>query len=163
MNGHQPTAEAMTEGRQDLSDLAEQLLTATSTSEMIEATKGLRLIALSTRRELMGPLVKDISPRKDAPAADLEQWRAELADLAVDVVTATDYLLKLLITPAVTAPRLTLTNEAWSGHAAGYSDEEIFDQLTRRRLDARGTAVRLGTRLLSELRSDAQPPGNKAR
>lgn len=42
----------------------------------------------------------------------------------------------------------------WAGRGADHAEEETLDRLARRRLDARGTAVRLGMRLLSELRSD---------
>jgi hypothetical protein len=136
--------------RPHLGDQAEQLLTATDTAGMMEAAQALRLTALDMRQRLMRPLPKDISDQKDLSTPDPELRRTELADLAVDVVTAADYLLRLLAAPAVTTSRFTLAGEA----DAGRFDEESFDRLTRRRLDARGTAVRLGMRLLAELRSD---------
>jgi len=90
---------------------------------------------------------------------DPELRRAQLADLAVDVVTAADYLMRLLSSPSVTASRLALAGRAGLGGGEGYSDEETFDLLTRRQLDARGAAVRLGMRLLSQLRSDVAQAG----
>lgn len=144
----------------DLGDQAEQLLTASGTPEMMEAARSLRLIALSIRRLLMRPLATGTSLQMGPSVPDPELRRAELADLAVDVVTATDYLMRLLSGPAVTASRLVLAGRAGSGGGEGYSDEETFDLLTRRQLDARGTAVRLGMRLLSQLSSDVAQAGN---
>jgi hypothetical protein len=137
-----------------LGDQAEQLLTASGTPEMIEAAKGLRLTALSIRRLLLRPLLTNRSLQMDPSIPDPELRRAELAELAVDVVTATDYLLRLLIAPAVTTPRLILADDAGTGRRTHYSSAEAIDGLTRRRLDARGTAVRLGMHLLSGLHSD---------
>jgi hypothetical protein len=62
------------------------------------------------------------------PGPDPARLAARQADKAVDVVTALDYLIILLRTPA--------------------DDEEALDLLTRRRLDARAAAVREGTWLL---------------
>ena len=147
-NGHRLTAGPESEGHRALGDQAGQLLSATSTPEMTRAAKVLRLTALNIQRQMTGPVPEDASPHQDPPVPDAEQRRTDLADLAVDVVTATDYLLRLLLTPAATAQRLTLAADA----GAGYADEEAFDRLIRRRLDARGAAVRLGMRLLSELK-----------
>ena len=143
-----------------LGDQAEQLLTAGGTPEMMEAARSLRLTALSIRRLLMRPLISGTSLQMGPSVPDPELRRAELADLAVDVVTAADYLMRLLSSPAVTASRLTLASQATPGSDKGYSDEETFDMLTRRQLDARGTAVRLGMRLLSQLSSDVAQAGN---
>lgn len=142
-----------------LSDQAERLLTTVGTPEMMEAAGGLRLTALSIRRLLMRPLATNTSLQMGPSVPDPELRRAELADLAVDVVTATDYLIRLLSSPAVTASRLTLASQATLGHGEGYSGELIVDMLTRRQLDARGTAVRLGMRLLSQLSSDVAQSG----
>jgi len=78
----------------------------------------------------------------------------ELADLAVDVVAAVDYLLSLLAASATRLPQLVLANEAGPSLRHGSSDDVAFDQLVRRRLDARGSAVRLAMRLLAGLRAD---------
>lgn len=77
----------------------------------------------------------------------------ELADLAIDVVTATDHLLSLLDDSTSPSPQLRLDNEAGSDHGYGLTDDAA-DQLNRRRLEARGTAVRLGIRLFGGLRDD---------
>jgi hypothetical protein len=153
-DGRGPSDGPMTAAQLHLGDQAEQLLTADGTPEMIEAAKNLRLIALSIRRLLMRPLLTDTSLQMDPSIPDPEFRRAELADLAVDVVTATDYLLRLLIVPTVTTPRLILADDAGVGLSAHSSGAEAFDALIRRRLDARGSAVRLGMRLLSGLHSD---------
>ena len=154
MDGHGLSDEPMTAAHLRLGDQAEQLLTASGTPEMREAAKGLRLTALSIRRQLTRPLLAGTSLQMDPSVPDPELRRAELADLAVDVVTAADYLMGLLTSPAVMTSRLVLASQARPGRSAGYSDLETLDLLTRRQLDARGTAVRLGMRLLSQLRSD---------
>lgn len=160
-DGHLLADEPMT-AHLHLGDRAEELLTASGTPEMMEAARSLRLTALSVRRLLMRPLVTGTSLQMGPSVPDPELRRAELADLAVDVVTAADYLMRLLGSPAVTASRLTLASQARPGGVAGYSDEDSFDLLIRRQLDARGTAVRLGMRLLSQLRSDvAQAEGER--
>lgn len=143
----------------ELGDQAEQLLTASGTPEMMEAARSLRLTALSIRRLLTHPHVTGTSLQMGPSIPDPELRRAQLADLAVDVVTAADYLMRLLSSPPVTASRLALAGRAGLGGGEGYSDEETFDLLTRRQLDARGAAVRLGMRLLSQLRSDVAQAG----
>ena len=75
----------------------------------------------------------------------------ELTDLAVDVVTAVDYLVSLLGTSAANSSPLILADETYVGSRHGLSDDSAYDRLVRRRLDARGTAVRLGIRLLGGL------------
>lgn len=135
----------------ELSDQAEQLLAASDTAEMIEAAKGLRLTALNVRRLLMRPFLTEASLQPDPPVPDPELRRAELADLAVDVVGAADYLLRLLVAPPATTPRLVLACETGYDHRRIYADEETADRLIRQRLDARGTAVRLGMRLIAKL------------
>lgn len=138
----------------EIADQAEQLLAASSASEMEEAARNLRLTALQVRRSLMSPRLSEPLLKLDPAVPDSEVRRAELADLAVDVVGAIDYLLGLLVTsPAVTA-RLTLTGEPGYGRGRAYVDEESADRLIRRRLDARGAAVRMGMHLVTALRSD---------
>jgi hypothetical protein len=134
VDGRRLADESMTA---QLGDQAEELLTASGAPEMMEAARSLRLTALSIRRLLMRPLVMGTSPQMVASVLDPELRRAELADLTVDVVTAADYLMRLLSSPGVTASRLTLASHAGPGGVAGYSDEDTFDMLTRRQLDAR--------------------------
>ena len=147
--------EPMTALHLRLGSQAELLLAASGTSEMMQAARGLRLAALGIQRILMHPLFTDRSLQMDPSIPDPEMRHARLAELAVDVVTATDYLLSLLTAPSVTIPRLVLASEAGSCRRADYSGAETFDRLTRQRLDARGEAVRVGMRLLSGLYGDA--------
>lgn len=140
----------MTAVHLDLGSQADRLLAAGSTPEMVEAASGLRVIALSIRRLLMSCSPKDVPVQMDPSLPDPEGRRAQLADMTVDVVTATDYLLRLLSDPVATTSRLILAKE----FGDGTSDSDKFSQLTQRQLDARGAAVRAGTRLLSSLRSD---------
>jgi hypothetical protein len=79
---------------------------------------------------------------------------AEIADLAVDVVTAVDYLLNLLDTPVTPSPRMSLAGDARSGRGYGQVGDDAFDWLIRRQLDARGAAVRVGARLIDGLLTD---------
>ena len=121
--------------------------------EMNTAAQRLRSTALEVRRQLMGsPPAGSIEFDPAVPNPELR--RVELANLAVDVVTATDYLLRLLGAPSVSSPRLLLADETGAARGSGALDHDALDRLTRQRLDARGTAVRLGMRLLAELRSD---------
>lgn len=135
-------------------DQAEALLAATSVSEMKEAAEKLRAIASCVRRVFAPQMPTDTSLEADPSVRDPERRRTELADLAVDVVTAVDYLLSLLDTPTSMSP-LLLAREAGCDSARGASDEIAADRLTRRRLDARGAAVRLGMRILAGLSCDA--------
>lgn len=137
-----------------LGDQAEALLAATSVCEMKEAAKRLRLTAAGMGRLLTRPSSRDTSLQFDPSILDPERRRMELADLAVDVVTAVDYLLSLLDTSVAVSSPLILASEVGSCCGRNMSDEGAFDRLTRRRLDARGTAVRLGMRLLGRLGCD---------
>ncbi len=142
----------------ELNDQADDLITASSVEQMIEAAKNLRSTALSVRRLLMRPLLGDtflqLEKNLGASFSEPEWLRMQLADQAVYVVTAVDYLLTLLYTPTTTSAQLVLGAEADSDRAQGRSDEEALDWLTRRRLDARATAVRQSQRLLVALRRD---------
>ena len=75
-------------------------------------------------------------------------WSAGL--WAVAAVASAAYLAAQ---PAMTS-RLALAGDASHDRGRAYADEETADRLIRRRLDARGTAVRLGMRLIAGLRSD---------
>ena len=146
--------EQATAVRQELADHAEQLLAASSTAEMAMAAKSLRLTALNVRRLLTHSLNTQAPPQLDPSLPDPELRQVELADLAVDVVGATDYLLRLLAAQPAMTSRLALAGDASHDRGRAYADEETADRLIRRRLDARGTAVRLGMRLIAGLRSD---------
>lgn len=138
----------------DLGDQAETLLDAIGLPEMEAAAKTLRKTALSIRRLLMRPVLADACINLAPSVLDPERRRMELADLAVDVVTAVDYLLSLLGVPATKSPPLVLERELGSDHGHGPTDDDAFIRLTQRRLDARAVAVRLGMRLLEGIRSD---------
>jgi hypothetical protein len=150
LNGEDLTDKRVTGVYLELGDQAEQLLAASDAVDMIEAAKGLRQTALDVRRMLMRPLPAEASLQPDPSTPDPELRRAELANLAVDVVGATDYLLRLLVAPPAIPPRLVLACETGYDQRWVYGDEETADRLIRRRLDARGTAVRLGMRLIAK-------------
>jgi hypothetical protein len=154
LDGDRPAEERTTAVRQELADQADQLLAASGTPEMAEAAKSLRQTAIKARRLLTRPLLTQPPLQLDPSLPDPELRRAELADLAVDVVGATDYLLRLLVTAPYMTSRLALAGNADHDRGRAYTDEETADRLIRRRLDARGTAVRLGMRLIAGLRSD---------
>ena len=140
------------EAHPELGDQADVLLNAATIPEMTAAQQ-LRLTAFDVRHLLMHPVLTNAYLQFDPSVLDPEQRRMELADLATDVATATDYLLSLLATPASISP-LILDSEAGFGRGRDSADAEALDRLTRQRLEARATAVRLGVRLLSGLRSD---------
>jgi hypothetical protein len=138
----------------ELEDQAEALLVATGAPEMKQAAQGLRGIALGVRRQIASPRSEDALLRLDPSGPDPEPGLAELADLAIDVVTAVDYLLTLLDAPVAASRQLALADDdrSGSGHRPACDDQR--DWLIRKQLDARGTAVRVGTRLVTGLLSD---------
>jgi hypothetical protein len=139
----------------EVGDRADALLVASGPEEMIEPAKKLREMAISVRRLLLRPLLADtflqLQRELDISFPDPLSLRIQLADQAVDVVTAVDYLLTLLLTEPHSG-QLILGGEPGSERMQGRTDEESLDWLRRRRLDARGTAVRQGQRLLTALR-----------
>jgi hypothetical protein len=140
------------------SDQIDALITASTVQGMINAARTIRNTALSIRRLLMRPLMADtflrIEQELEAFFPDPEWLRMQLADQAVNVVTAIDYLLSLLFLPNVTSAPPALGTEADYDRGQGRSEEERLDWLTKRRLAARGTAVQQSTRLLLALRGD---------
>jgi hypothetical protein len=138
----------------DLGDQADVLLDATGVPEMEAAAQTLRQTALSIRRLLMRPVLGEACIKLAPSVLDPERRRMELADLAVDVVTAADYLLSLLGAPVTTSPPLLLERELGSDHGHGPSDADAFVRLTQRRLDARAIAAKRGMRPLEGLRGD---------
>ena len=142
-----------------LGDLVSDLLEAGDPARMLVAALRLRRAVTGMRRLLAHPagpgVLAVLLAEQGLPPgwleARAEHLAARLADQAVNVVTALDYLTVLLYTPADGAQEL--------------------DRLTRRRLDARATAVRQGTRLLAMLPAgpvscaqpgDIPPPGSGA-
>jgi len=125
---------------------------------MTEPAQRLRLTVLSVRRLLMRPLLAEtflqIEQELGISYEDPERLRLQLAKQAMNVVTALDYLLTLLFTSATTSSQLVLASQPGADRTQGRTDEEASDWLTRRRLDARNTAVDEGQRLLVMLRRD---------
>jgi hypothetical protein len=141
-----------------LSDQIDDLIEASPPENMIEPAQRLRRTALSVRRLLMRPLLAEmflqLEKELELSFEEPELLRMQVANQAVNVVTALDYLLILLFTPAITSSQLVLGGDPGSDRTQGRTDEEAHDWLTRRQLDARGTAVREGMRLLVMLRRD---------
>ena len=141
-----------------LSDQINDLVEASPPEQMTEPAQRLRRTALSVRRLLMRPLLAEmflqLEKHLELEYEEPERLRLELANQAVNVVTALDYLLTLLFTPAITSSQLVLSGEPGSDRTQGRTDEEAHDWLTRRRFDARNTAVRESQRLLVMLRRD---------
>jgi hypothetical protein len=150
MKGERETVPPMSQV--ELEDQAHELLAASSVPGMECAAQKLRQTALNVRRRLAEPaLVNGFQP---APTVlDPESHRMELADLAIDVVTSIDYLLTL-VASRPTSQRLMLSGEATSYRGEGSTGDDVHERLTRRRLDARGAAVRLSMRLAVELRGN---------
>jgi hypothetical protein len=126
-------------GEAGLGDLVGDLLEAGDPAQMLVTALRLRRAVTGMRRLLARPaglvVLAVLLAEPGLPPGWLEvraeNLAARLADQAVNVVTALDYLTVLLSTPADGAQEL--------------------DRLTRQRLDARATAVRQGTRLLAML------------
>jgi hypothetical protein len=141
-----------------LSGQIDDLIEASPPENMMEPAQRLRHTALGVRSLLMRPLLAEMFLQLEKELGlsfeDPDWLRMQLANQAVNVVTALDYLLTLLSTPAITPSQLVLGGEPGSDRTQGRTDEEAYDWLTRRRLDARGTAVREGMRLLVMLRRD---------
>lgn len=126
--------------------LAGFLLKAETIPDMRKAARDLREAAIGIWLLLTQPVLAasfiQISPTVNDP----EQRRRQLADLAVNVVTAIDYLLNFL-------PDSSDETEfnVEPDHAA---DDGPSVRLVQRRLDARATAVKVGGRFLDGLRRD---------
>lgn len=141
-----------------LSDQLEDLSSAFPPERITEPAQRLRSTALGVRRLLMRPLLAEtflqLERELGFPTEEPEWLRLQLANQAMNVVTALDYLLTLMMTPDITPSQLSLGMELGSDRSQGRTDEEAHDWLTRRRLYARSTAVSEATRLLVMLRRD---------
>jgi hypothetical protein len=122
----------------DLGGLVNDLLEARGPAQILAAAARLRATVLGLRRLLADPRAAQalavLLEQLGTPWQHPGQLALRLADQAVNVITALDYLTVLL-------DRLP-------------ADEEEADRLTRQRLDARAAAVRQGTRLLAMLPAD---------
>ena len=146
-------ADLLAPSHPELGDQAEALLAARSPADMKQAAHRLRAVALSVRRQIANPRSEDTLLRLGPLVPDPEPRLAEFADLAVDVVTAVDYLLSLLDGPTTAPPHLVLAGDAGLGPGRGPVCD-VHDWLVRKQLDARGATVRVGSRLISGLLSD---------
>lgn len=145
----------------ELSDQVDALISAGTYLDMRSAAGDLRRVALDARRMLMDPQL-GTELGLQASALDAERRRLELADLAIDVVTAADYLLNLIREPsAAEGPRYSAEHDHGDSQRSRQSDDQDWDDLRyRRALDARATLVRLGGRLLHILRRDSASPSS---
>jgi len=141
-----------------LNDQIEDLSSSFPPETFREPAERLRNTALGVRRLLMRPLLAEtflqMEQELDFAIAEPDWLRIQPANQAVNVVTALDYLLTLMMMPDITPSQLVLGGPPGSDRTQGRTDEEAYDWLTRRRLDARGTAVREAMRLLVMLRRD---------
>lgn len=137
-----------------LGNEADELLAASNPAEMELVARKVKLTALDIRRMLMDPSPMAGAAQSTRSSADRELRRMEVADLAVNVVAAVNYLLSILTASANRFPQLTLASNTSSSYGQDSFADAAFDQQIRQRLDARGTAVRLIMRLFAALRSD---------
>jgi len=156
--GCTPAARVAPAARPGFSDQVDDLIEASGPGQTTEAARVLRRTVLGMWRQLMRPVSLETFLRAQdepgIPGCDPARLRLQLADQVVNVVTALDYLLTLLITPPVTTSRLVLGDYPGADRAHGRADDQAGDLLIRRRLDARGAAVREGMRLLMLLPRD---------
>jgi hypothetical protein len=147
----------------EVGDQVDTLMRSRSYDEMRAATGALRQLALDVRQMLMDPLL-GTELGLQVSAVDAERRRFELADLAIDVTTATDYLLNIIAeSPANERSRYSAERDHGSNPRPQQSyDEDRNDQRYRRALDARATAVRLGGRLLRVLRRESVLPDSSS-
>lgn len=137
----------------ELGGHVEAVISAQSVDGLREAGTNLRSAALSLRSMLTDPLLGMRLLSNTSAFSDPARTRAELADLAVDVVTATDYLLATLGPLTGSSPEFSLL-QGIGGTSQLNVDDETRDRLLRRQLDARATVTRLGERLFSAIRRD---------
>jgi hypothetical protein len=148
-------------GHPELDDQVGQLHSARTYEQMRPAAENLRGIGLDARRMLMDPQLGN-ELALQLGTIDPERRRFELADLAIDVVTAADYLLHLVDERSsssqqkFSAERDLGTNAPSNPDLSGNNADG--DLRYRRVLDSRAAAVRLGGRLLRVLRSETVTP-----
>jgi hypothetical protein len=144
----------------ELHDQVETLHRSRTYSEIRTAAGELRDVGLEARRMLMdSQLGTELALQLGT--IDPGRRREELANLAIDVVTATDYLLSLVDDHPLQSRKNFLAENDLGPQAspidsAGRSLDE--DLRYRRVLDSRAAAVRLGGQLLRELQSATVAP-----
>lgn len=139
-----------------LGDQVEELHSAGTFTAMKPRAESLRRIALNARRMLMDPQL-GVELVEQLGTVDPERRRLEIADLAIDVVTATDYLLHLVNQDEHTS-RATYSAGSGTSSSNRAIEGENEDARFARALDSRAAAVRLGGRLLYALRQDTVAP-----
>jgi hypothetical protein len=127
--------------------LAGSLLEAQTVPAVRQAARDLREAAIGIWRLLAQPVLADSFIQISPAVQDPEQRRRQLADLAVNVVTAVDYLLNFL-------PASSDEPEDFALRPDHVPDDGAAVRLIQRRLDARATAVKVGGRFLDGLRRD---------
>jgi hypothetical protein len=127
--------------------LAGSLLEAETVPEVRKAARDLREAAIGIWRLLTQPVLADSFIQISPAVQDPERRRRQLADLAVNVVTAVDYLLNFL-------PASSDEPEDFELRPDHVPDDGPAVRLIQRRLDARATAVKVGGRFLDGLRRD---------
>lgn len=127
--------------------LAGFLLEAETIPDVRKAARDLREAATGIWRLLTQPVLAASFIQISPTVHDPEQRRRQLADLAVNVVTAVDYLLNFL-------PDSSDETEEFNLRPDHVTDDGPAIRLIQRRLDARATAVKVGGRFLDGLRRD---------
>jgi hypothetical protein len=143
-NGQQP----------DLGESIDQLLDAENIVSMERAARAMRENAIGVRRLLVRPILASSFIQFSPSVLDPEQRRRQLANHAVDVVTAVDYFLTFIPSSAADDDGLSLVRDVGPARDHVSSDDGSAVRFAQRRLDARATAVKVGTRLLEGLRAD---------
>jgi hypothetical protein len=139
-----------------LGDEADELLASTSAAEIELVARKVRLTALDIRRMLIDSSPRTVAGESLEASADHQLRRMELADLTVEIVNAIDYLLSSLTSSAHRFPQLTLASEGSPGYGQISFTDAALDQTIRKRLDARGAAVRLIMRLFVGMTSEPE-------
>jgi hypothetical protein len=149
------------DGHPELNDQVDKLNEARGYGQMRPAAEEVRNVALDARRMLMDPQLGN-ELALQLGTIDPEHRRFELADLAVNVVTAADYLLYLIDDRSEDSDEGFSAETHLGGGASVTSQptgKKVDDDLRyRRALDSRAAVVRLGGRLLRALRSETVAP-----
>ena len=131
----------------DLYEITRLLLRADTIPGMRTAAQDLREATIGIWCLLTHPVLSASFIQISPAVHDPEQRRRQLADLAVNVVTAVDYLLNFLTDSSDEVEEFKLRPD----HV---TDEGPAVRLMQRRLDARSTAVKVGVRFLDGLHRD---------
>jgi hypothetical protein len=131
----------------DLYEITRSLLRADTVPGMRTAARDLREATVGIWCILTHPVLSASFIQISPDVHDPEQRRRQLADLAVNAVTAVDYLLTFLADPSGDTEEFKLGPDQ-------VTDEGPAVRLIQRRLDARSTAVKVAVRFLDGLYRD---------